>query len=139
MSKDSRTDGATEEPIFLTLDEVLALHEDQVRRYGGISGVRDRGLLSSALRMASASFDGQFLHQSLHEMAAAYLFHVAKNHPFLDGNKRTALASALIFLWMNDVEIDASEDDLTELVIGVAEGRVSKAQVAVFLERTTAG
>lgn len=121
-------------PVFLTPDEVLALHEDQIRRYGGSAGLRDPGLLSSALGTVSATFDGQFLHQSLFEMAAAYLYHLAQNHPFVDGNKRVALASSLTFLWMNDVEIDADVDELTELVLGVAQGSTSKAEVAVFLQ-----
>jgi death-on-curing protein len=127
-------DEAPVDPDFLTLDEVLALHEDQIRRYGGTPGLRDQGLLSSALGTVRATFGGQFLHQSLFEMAAAYLFHLAQNHPFLDGNKRVALASALIFLWMNDREVEAEEDALTELVMGVAKGRVSKSEVAVFLQ-----
>lgn len=122
------------EPLFLSLDEVLALHEDQIRRYGGTHGLRDQTLLSSALGTPSATFGGQFLHQDLFEMAAAYLYHLAQNHPFLDGNKRSALASALMFLWMNDVEIVTEEDSLTDLVLGVAEGRISKAEVAVFLK-----
>ncbi len=123
------------DPIFLTLDEVLALHRDQILRYGGISGIRDQGLLSSALGTVSATFGGQFLHQSLYEMAAAYLFHIAQNHPFLDGNKRVALATALVFLWMNDVEVEADDADLVDLVLGVAEGKISKSEVAVFLQR----
>jgi death-on-curing protein len=122
------------DPLFLSLEEVLALHDDQLRRYGGAGGLRDLGLLSSAVAMPEASFGGELLHQTLFEMAAAYLFHVARNHPFLDGNKRTALAAALVFLWLNDQEIEASEDELTDLVLGVAEGRVSKAEVAVFLK-----
>ncbi|MDY7093489.1 MAG: type II toxin-antitoxin system death-on-curing family toxin [Acidobacteriota bacterium] len=125
---------AKADPVFLTLDEVLALHQDQVRRYGGLPGIREQGLLSSALGAVSATFDGQFLHQSLYEMAAAYLFHLAQNHPFIDGNKRIALAAALIFLWMNDVEIEVEDDQLTDLVFGVARGEVTKSQVAVFLQ-----
>lgn len=122
------------EPGFLSLDEVLALHEDQIRRYGGAIGFRDVRLLSSAGATPRATFDGELLHESLFEMAAAYLHHLAKNHPFVDGNKRTALAACLAFLWLNDHELEAGEDELTELVLGVAAGRVSKAQVAVFLE-----
>jgi death-on-curing protein len=122
------------DPDFLSLEEVLVLHEDRIRRYGGTAGIRDLELLSSALGTVSASFGGEFLHGSLFEMAAAYLFHITRNHPFLDGNKRTGLAAALVFLSIHDVEIEASEDDLTELVLGVAEGRVSKAEVAVFLQ-----
>lgn len=127
------------DPVFLSLDEVLVLHEDRIRRYGGTAGIRDLELLSSALGTVSASFGGEFLHGSLFEMAAAYLFHITRNHPFLDGNKRTGLAAALVFLSMNDVEIEAGEDELTDLVLGVAEGRVSKAEVAVFLQTHEAG
>lgn len=122
------------DPVFLTLDEILALHEDQIRRYGGSAGLRDSGLLSSALGAVSATFGGEFLHQGLYEMAAAYLYYLANNHPFVDGNKRIALVSALAFLWMNDVEVEADDDELTDLVMGVAEGRVTKAEVAVFLK-----
>lgn len=123
------------DPTFLTLDEVLALHQDQIDRYGGTAGIRDLGLLESALGTVSATFGGQFLHQSLFKMAAAYVYHIAQNHPFLDGNKRVSLAAGLMFLWMNDVEIDAEEDELTDLVLGVAEGRVSKPEVAVFFQQ----
>lgn len=123
---------------FLTLDEVLALHEDQIRRYGGAAGLRDAALLSSAVATPRATFDGELLHGTLFERAAAYLYHLARIHPFVDGNKRTALAACLAFLWLNDHELEAGEDELTDLVVGVAAGRVSKAQVAVFLEERAA-
>ena len=122
------------DPTFLTLDEVLALHEDQIRRYGGSAGLRETALLSSAVATPRATFDGELLHETLFEMAAAYLYHLARNHPFVDGNKRTALAACLAFLWLNDHELEASENELTELVIGVAAGKVSKALATVFLE-----
>jgi death-on-curing protein len=121
------------EPVFLTLDEVLAIHADQIRRYGGNHGVRDVGLLSSALAMPQASFGGVYLHTSLAEMAAAYLFHIAQNHPFVDGNKRAALATALAFIWLSDQRLEAGEDELTELVMGIAAGRLGKADAAVFI------
>ena len=120
-------------PQFLTLDDVLAIHADQIRRYGGRRGLRDLGLLASALAMPQASFGGVQLHPSLSEMAAAYLFHLAQNHPFMDGNKRAALAAALVFLWLNDRRLDAGEDELTELVMGIASGRATKADAAVFI------
>ena len=119
-------------PLFLTLDEALLIHADQIRRYGGSHGVRDLGLLTAALAMPEASFGGVYLHPSLAEMAAAYLYHIARNHPFLDGNKRAALATALAFVWLNDRHLEAGEDELTDLVVGVAAGRVAKAQAAVF-------
>lgn len=122
------------EPLFLTLDEVLSFHADQIRLFAGPAGIRDIGLLQSALGIVEATFGGAFLHETLFEMAAAYLHGICRNHPFVDGNKRTATGAALIFLEMNGVEVDAAEDAFYELVIGVAEGRVSKAQAAVFLE-----
>lgn len=122
------------EPQFLTLEEILALHEDRIRKYGGTTGVRDLDLLRSAMGNAEATFGGEFLHETLFEMAAAYLYGICRNHPFLDGNKRTALACALAFLGLNDATMRSDPDDLYGLVIGVAEGRVSKAAVAVFFE-----
>jgi death-on-curing protein len=124
------------EPLFLTLEEVLAIHDDRIRKYGGSSGTRDLGLLQSALGNVEATFGGQFLNETVFAMAAAYLYSICRNHPFLDGNKRTALACGLAFLGLNEVRVTATEDDLYELVIGVAEGRrVSKAAVAVFFEQ----
>jgi death-on-curing protein len=124
-------------PAFLSLDEVLAQHADQVSRYGGESGMRDLALLQSALAMPQARFGGQWLHPSLPEMAAAYLFHLVRNHPFVDGNKRAGLMCAIAFLGLNDLELAAEPDELVELVLGVAEGRIDKAQVAVFLKANT--
>lgn len=120
--------------LFLTLGEVLSIHEEQIRLFGGPSGLRDSGLLQSAMGNVEATFGGAFLHGSLFEMAAAYLYGICRNHPFLDGNKRTAAAAALIFLDMNRIEVDADEEEFYRIVIGVAEGRVSKASVAVFLQ-----
>jgi len=123
------------DPLFLTLDEVLALHDDQIRRYGGSAGVRDLGLLQSAIGAVQATFDGSFLHETVFEMAAAYLFHVCRNHPFIDGNKRTGVAAALTFLEVNGVETKADEDELYDLVIGVVGRKVTKADVAVFFQQ----
>jgi len=122
---------------FLTLDEVLSLHADQVARYGGSTLVRDVGLLESALAMPAAAFDGELLHPSVAEQAAAYLFHLVKNHPFVDGNKRTGLVAMLAFLGLNGRRLEAPDAALTDLVLGVAEGRVTKAEVAVFVGRHT--
>lgn len=121
------------QPEFLSLDDVLAIHEDQLRRYGGARGIRDISLLESALGLPRATFDQEFLHSTLFEMAAAYLFHVARNHPFVDGNKRTALACALAFLWIHDLRVDAGEENLYELVVRAATGTCSKSEIAMFL------
>ncbi len=121
------------DPRFLTLDEVLAIHSDQVRQYGGSGGIRDVGLLSSALAMPRASFGGQYLHPSLHEMAAACLFHLVQNHPFIDGNERIGLAATIAFLGLNDVWLESPSEELLEMVLKVARGEIGKPEIAVFL------
>ena len=123
--------------VFLSQDEVLALHADQIERYGGSHGIRDTGLLNSALAMPRATFGGQWLHGSLHEMAAAHLYHLVQGHAFIDGNKRVGLMAMFAFLGLNSLRMDATEDELVEMVLGVAGGRVSKAEVAVFIQRHT--
>jgi len=120
-------------PVFLTLGEILEIHQDQINRYGGASGIRDIGLLQSAIAMPAASFGGQFLHSDLFEMAAAYLFHISQNHPFLDGNKRTGVVAAIVFLALNAIELDADEEEFEKMVLRVAEGKVGKDTVATFL------
>lgn len=122
------------DPAFLALDEVLALHADQIERYGGSPGLRDVELLESALAAPRATFGGGFLHTTLPEMAAAYLFHIVRNHPFVDGNKRAGLAAAIAFLGLNDLWLEADEDEIAELVIAVADGRLGKAEIAVFVK-----
>jgi death-on-curing protein len=122
-------------PVFLNLSEVLHIHRDQIERYGGESGIRDLGLLQSALAMPAAGFGGRFLHNDLFEMAAAYLFHITRNHPFLDANKRTGAVCALVFLELNEIAIDASEDELVEIVTAVAEGRAEKETIADFFRK----
>lgn len=119
---------------FLALEEVLALHAEQIRRFGGAPGLRDPALLASALAMPRATFGGEPLHATPWEAAAAYLFHLARNHPFVDGNKRTALAAALVFLGLNGFTVEAGDDAVTGLVVGVASGAVSKSEAAVFLQ-----
>ena len=123
------------EPEFLTLDEVLGIDADQTRVYAGASGIRDLARLRSAIAMPETTFDDEYLHPSAFEMAAAYLFHLARNYPFVDGNKRTALMCALVLLGLNGERLRADPDDLYALVDGVAAGAVDKAEVSVFLRR----
>ena len=123
---------------FLGLQEVLEIHRDQVTRYGGTAGIRDLDLLKSALGMPGATFNGEFLHTDVYEMAAAYLFHLVRNHPFLDGNKRVGAVAALVFLTLNGHDFQAPEDDLAETVLAVARGEIGKSEVTVFLRRWSA-
>lgn len=87
-------------PDFLTFGEVLEIQRDQIERHGGVIGIRDIGLLQSALAMPAVGFAGRYLHDDLFEMAAAYLFHIVQNHPFIDGNKRTGLVAALVIIFV---------------------------------------
>jgi death-on-curing protein len=123
---------------FLSLSEVLEIHSDQIARYGGMPGVRDLGLLQSALAMPSATFGGQFLHEDVYAMAAAYLFHLVQNHPFCDGNKRVGAVAALVFLLLNGRDFRAPEDDLAKMVLQVACGKADKAAVTRFVRKWSA-
>ncbi len=125
-----------EAPQFLTLEDVLELHEFQIINYGGAFGVRDLGLLESAVAQPSVTFEYQFLHNDLHAMAAAYLFHLVRNHPFVDGNKRIGLESALVFLEINGLSVDCTDEALVELVLATATGIRSKFEIANFFRQT---
>lgn len=116
------------EPVFLGLDEVIEIHSNQIARYGGSPGSRDIELLQSAIAMPAAGCGGDYLHADICEMAAAYLFHIIRNHPFVDGNKRTGLVASLVFLIMNGFELHASEDSFEAMVRLVAEGKMDKAR-----------
>lgn len=118
---------------FLDLADVLEIHESRIELYGGSSGVRDLGLLQSAIAQPAAGFGGEFFHNDLFEMAAAYLFHISRNHAFIDGNKRTALACCLVFLSLHEIDIEADPTDLEELTVATAEGRREKSEIAHFL------
>jgi len=120
---------------YLTVDDVRLVHDDQLTRYGGAPGLRDEGRLSAAVEVARAGFEGHRLHPDIWSIAAAYLYHLVRGHPFVDGNKRTGVASALLFLAMHQVEIDASDDELVEFVLDVASGNRTKDQVAAFLRQ----
>ncbi len=117
-------------PRFLTLAEALLIHQDQIRRYGGKYGLLDLSLLSSALAQPEAGYDGRYLHRDLFAMAAAYAYHICQNHPFADGNKRAALATALVFLDLNGIVPRSEEEELFRLMMGVAEGKKGKDEIA---------
>ncbi len=118
---------------FLDLLDVLEIHESRIDLYGGSAGVRDLGLLQSAIAQPQAGMGGKYLHADIYEMAAAYLFHIIQNHPFIDGNKRTALAVALVFLDINKIEVDADSDSLLAMTMDAAEGKIGKQAIADYL------
>ena len=126
-------------PFFLTIDNVLDIHRRVVFEFGGSREVRDFGLLESAVAMPGAGFGQKFLHKSLAAMAAAYLFHICRNHPFVDGNKRTAAVCAELFLLLNNRQLRASGPDLEKLVMGIAEGSISKQETVAFFRSHVKG
>jgi death-on-curing protein len=122
-----------EGPIFLSLNHVLRLHARQIERYRGSEGIRDTNLIESAIAQPQQSFGGEYLHNSLPAMAAAYLFHLAKNHGFVDGNKRVAAAAALTFLEVNGIDTDRiDETEMEKITIAVADATADKQAVTAF-------
>ena len=114
------------EPEFLTIEDVLEIHEGQLTLFGCAAGVRDRRLLESAIAVPQAAFGGEWLHADLFEMAAAYAFHIAENQPFIDGNKRTGLLCAVVFLDINGISIDYPDQRLHQAKIDIAEKKLDK-------------
>ena len=111
---------------YLTVNQVISFHDDLLNIFGGLPGIRDNNLLFSALHAPKASFDGKEMYPSIYEKAAVYLYHIAKNHPFNDGNKRTAYVAVLAFLKANRTTIKFKATDLEQIVVAVAEGTISK-------------
>jgi len=122
------------EPVFLSLDEILEIHEQQIERYGGSVGLRDAAGLESAAATPQATFGGEFLHTSIPTMAAAYLFHLCQNHAFIDGNKRVGANAAITFLLMNNWDASFDEDELVNLVLSVASAGLSKPRLIEIFE-----
>lgn len=113
-------------PEFLDQASVLQIHDRQLQKFGGTLGVRDMGLLESALAQPQASFGGELLHPTIYQQAAAYLYHLAMNHPFLDSNKRTAFAVMDAFLRLNRYQLNLSNDQAYQLVLEVVQKTMSK-------------
>lgn len=120
---------------FLTLEDVLEIHQDQINRYGGRPGIRDQNLLLSALSQPPSAFGGQYLHTTIYDKASAYLFHICQNHPFIDGNKRVATVSALMFLALNNYSYDYKEAELEKIALSTAAGKMKKVDIADFLSK----
>lgn len=121
------------DPDFLTVENVIALHGLGLAEHGGLDGIRDRGLLESAVHAPQASWDGVYLHATLFAKAAAYAFSIAQNQPFVDGNKRAALLSAMTFLAINGVEIADPDQRLYDAMIAIADKTLDQAGLAALL------
>src|SRR5262249_38375087 len=114
---------------------VIEIQRESIEHYGGSLGIRDMGLLESATAQPRATFAGHYLHEDFPGMAAAYLFHLAMNHPFVDGNKRVAAMAAFVFFDMNDQDFDATEKEYQDLVLDVSAGKLDKAAVTEFFRK----
>jgi len=123
------------EPVFLTVEQVIHIHRRGIEQHGGSYELRDHGLLDSAVATPAAQFGGQFLHDGLPAMAAAYLFHLCKNHPFVDGNKRVSVTVAEVFIERNGLRLVATDKQLEALTLGVADGSISKRDATEFFEK----
>jgi death on curing protein len=119
---------------YLTADQVIIFHDILLKKFGGLPGIRDTNLLHSALESPKASFEGKEMYPSIYEKAAAYLYHLAKNHPFNDGNKRTSYVTALAFLKSNETPIKFKISDLESVVVATANGKLDKEHLTRFFK-----
>ena len=127
---------ATPDDCFhLTVEIVREIHEEAVKNFGGLQGTRDEALLASAVFAPQSSFGGRSPYVDLIDIAAAYLFYLCRNHPFLDGNKRTAMAAAVVFLRLNGFDPAADGDDWERLVLDLASGKIDREQTTRRLRK----
>lgn len=122
---------------FLNCDDVLRLQQALIERFGGESGLRDYGLLESAVAQPPMQAFGKLLHPTIYDQAAAYLFHLVANHPFVDGNKRIGLHSCLVFLRINNIEINIDQDAWFDFVMSLASGNEDKGSCTAFIKAHT--
>jgi len=120
---------------FLNKEIILNFHQDQLERYGGKTGIRDEELLESVLAQPQASFGGEYVHKNIFLMASAYGFHICQNHPFYDGNKRTALIAMYTFLYVNGYQIKADKKSLFAIIMDLASSKVKKEELAEYLKK----
>lgn len=120
-------------PTFVSIDEVLLLHALAILEFGGSAGTRDVGLLESAIAQPQMTFEGQMLHSTVVEMAAAYAFHLCQNHPFVDGNKRAAWATMRQFLFRNGYVLRVGTDEAVRTMLDVAAGNLPKRDLANWI------
>jgi death on curing protein len=127
---------ATPDDCFhLTIEIVREIHDEAVKNFGGLYGIRDEALLASAVFAPQSSFGGRSSYVDLIDIAAAYLFYLCRNHPFLDGNKRTAMAAAIVFLRLNGLDPAVDSEKWEELVLDVAVSKIDREQTTRRLRK----
>lgn len=122
---------------FLTLDDVLEIHKDQIRQFGGDPALRSKGLLRACLSVPSNKIGGHYAHQDIFEMAAAYLFHIIDQRPFNQANQRVAAMSCLYFLYLHKIDLICDPESFADLVRNTAGGKSAKMQIADFLRKNS--
>jgi death-on-curing protein len=122
---------------FVPINIILYFHEQLIQNYGGKHGIRDNKLFESAIEQPKSTFEGEYLHDSIMKMAAAYGYHLCNNHPFIDGNKRIALITMDVFLQRNGYQINASEKETYKIMMQLSSGQLSKKDLTVWLETNT--
>lgn len=123
--------------ILLTVDEVIGLHEKMIAATGGSSGIRDKGLLESAIYSAISSYGDTEVYQTIQEKSARLAFSIIKNHSFIDGNKRTGIFVMLLTLQLNSVSIEYSQQELVELGLGIADGNINFESILAWIKMHT--
>jgi len=121
--------------VFLNSEEIIRLNAKQIQYYGGIHGLRDRHLLESATHESQVSFSGTYLYKDIFEMAATSAYSLIKNHPFIDGNKRTGMAAAFIFLYSNKYRLPLNQEEWVNLAIDIATSKITLKKVAHILRK----
>jgi death-on-curing protein len=124
---------SAENRFHLTVEIVREIHDEAIARFGGSDGVRDSALLESAVAAPQASFGGKSPYRDLAEVAAAYLYYLCRNHPFIDGNKRAALGACVVFLKLNGVEPRPDGPEWEALVLAIAAGSLDREQATIRL------
>lgn len=123
--------------FFIPKDVVIALHDEQIRLYGGEDGILSPSGLDAAMHMPKQTFGNQYLHSTIYEMAAAYAYYLTLDHAFVDANKRTARMTMITFLELNGLEIVVSEDESVFVMLAIENKTMSKQDVAEWLEKVT--
>ncbi|MEH2404582.1 type II toxin-antitoxin system death-on-curing family toxin [Nostoc sp.] len=121
-------------PKFLAKEDVILIHDELVSETGESLNILNEGLLDSAVYSPQATFGGEYLHPTIYEQASAYLFHIACNHAFEQGNKRTAFATMVTFLNVNDYDIEITEEEAEKLMVQVVTHEISKEELPAILK-----
>lgn len=121
--------------VYVSIDQVEALYESQIEAYGGLGGIRDRGALESAVARPAMTFGGEDLYPDVAAKAAALMHSLVMNHPFVDGNKRVGAQAAIVFILVNESDLNVSSDELVSMTLAVARGEVDAESLAIWFRQ----